>query len=116
MYTYWILMDNAWQTQWGLSMAPALEQPQLWTRPYVHSFAAYDNIQLAPGSDEALIADDIAREWGKVLPLLLRAKSESEFNTLWADFQKFRIQKGIAKIQAKQTEILKLNKSKLGMN
>jgi putative aldouronate transport system substrate-binding protein len=116
MYTYWMLRDNAWQTQWGLSMAPALEQPQLWTRPYVHSFAAYDNIQLAPGSDEALIADDIAREWGKVLPLLLRAKSESEFNTLWADFQKFRIQKGIAKIQAKQTEILKLNKSKLGMN
>lgn len=116
MYTYWMLMDTAWLGQWGLKMSPALEQPQLWTRPYVQSFAAYDNLsQLAPGSDEALISEEIARRWGKDLPLLLRAKSEAEFNKIWTDFQTFRKQKGVDKVQAKQTELLKINKSKLGM-
>jgi len=115
MYTYWMLMDNAWQTQWGLKMSPALEQPQLWTRPYVKSFAAYDNVQLPPGSDEALIAEELARRWGKDLPLLLRAKSEAEFDKIWNDLQAFRKSKGLAKVQAKQTELLKLNKTKLGM-
>ncbi len=115
MYTYWMLMDNAWQTQWGLKTSPALEQPQLWTRPYVKSFAVYDNVQLAPGSDEALISEELARRWGKDLPLLLRSKSESEFDRIWSDLQAFRIQKGFAKVQAKQTALLKLNKAKLGM-
>ena len=56
MYTYWMLMDTAWQGQFGAKYSPALEQPQLWTRPYVTSFAAYDGLtQLAPGTDEALV-------------------------------------------------------------
>jgi putative aldouronate transport system substrate-binding protein len=115
MYTYWMLMDNAWQTQWGLKMAPALEQPQLWTRPYVKSFAAYDNVLLAPGSDEALISEELARRFGKDLPLLLRAKSEAEFDKIWSDLQAFRRAKGLAQVQAKQTELLRINKAKLGM-
>ena len=54
-YTYWMLMDNAWQAQWGTEYAPSLEQPQLWTRPYVHSYAAYDGLTLPVGSDEQII-------------------------------------------------------------
>jgi putative aldouronate transport system substrate-binding protein len=115
MYTYWMLMDTAWQTQWGLKMSPALEQPQLWTRPYVQSFAVYDNIQLTPGSDEALISEEIARRWGKDLPLLLRAKSDSEFDKIWGDFQKFRAGAGLSKVQSKQSALLNTNKSRLGI-
>jgi putative aldouronate transport system substrate-binding protein len=114
-YTYWMLMDTAWQTQWGLTFAPSLAQPQLWTRPYVHSFAAYDNVIVSAGSDEELIFSEIQRRWGKDLPLLLRAKSDAEFDKIWADFQAFKTKAGYSKLQAKQTELMKVNKAKLGM-
>jgi putative aldouronate transport system substrate-binding protein len=114
-YTYWMLMDTAWQTQWGLTYAPALAQPQLWTRPYVHSFAAYDNVQVATGSDEDLIFAEIQRRWGKDLPLMLRAKSDAEFDKIWGDFQTFKTKVGYDKLQAKQTEYLNVNKKKLGI-
>lgn len=63
-YTYWMLMDTAWQEQWGVEYAPSLAQPQLWTRPFVKSFAAYDGLTLPVGSDEALIYETIQRRWG----------------------------------------------------
>ncbi len=114
-YTYWMLMDRAWQTQWGDKYAPAVEQPQLWTRPYVVSFAAYDNIQIAPGSDEDLIFSEIQRRWGKDLPQLLRAKSDAEFDKIWNEFQAFKAAIGYGKLQAVQTALLNVNKKKLGI-
>lgn len=114
-YTYWMLMDNPWADQWGAKYSPALGQPQLWTRPYVKSFAAYDNLQLTPGSDEALIAEEISRRWGRDLPRLIRAKSEAEFDQIWNELQKFKQDKGIAKVQAVQTQKMTVNKQKLGM-
>jgi putative aldouronate transport system substrate-binding protein len=114
-YTYWMLMDNAWQAQWPIEYSPALGQPQLWTRPYVVSFAAYDNTTLPAGTDEALIFDDIQRQWGKVLPQLLLADSDASFDKIWNDFQQYKLDKGFAKVQAVQTEMLKANKAKLGI-
>jgi putative aldouronate transport system substrate-binding protein len=114
-YTYWMLMDNPWADQWGAKYSPALAQPQLWTRPYVKSFAAYDNLQLTTGSDEALIAEEISRRWGRDLPRLIRAKSEAEFDQIWNELQKFKQDKGIAKVQAVQTQKMVVNKQKLGM-
>jgi len=114
-YTYWMLMDNPWADQWGAKYSPALAQPQLWTRPYVKSFAAYDNLQLTPGSDEALIAEEISRRWGRDLPRLIRAKSEAEFDQIWNELQKFKQDKGIAKVQAVQTQKMVVNKQKLGV-
>ncbi|NLJ10479.1 MAG: extracellular solute-binding protein [Treponema sp.] len=114
-YTYWMLMDNPWADQWGAKYSPALGQPQLWTRPYVKSFAAYDNLQLTPGSDEALIAEEISRRWGRDLPRLIRAKSEAEFDQIWNELQKFKQDKGIAKVQAVQTQKMVVNKQKLGV-
>lgn len=116
MYTYWMLMDTAWQGQFGAKYSPALEQPQLWTRPYVTSFAAYDGLtQLTPGTDEALISEELARRWGKDLPLLLRAKTEADFDKIWSEWQAFRKAKGADKVLAKQTEMMKVNKAKLGL-
>ncbi|MEW6566373.1 MAG: extracellular solute-binding protein [Spirochaetota bacterium] len=114
-YTYWMLMDNPWADQWGAKYSPALGQPQLWTRPYVKSFAAYDNLQLTPGSDEALITEEISRRWGRDLPRLIRAKSEAEFDQIWNELQKFKQDKGIAKVQAVQTQKMVVNKQKLGV-
>ena len=113
LYTYWMLMDTAWQAQWGVEDAPSLEQPQLWTRPYVCSYAVYDGLTLPVGSDEDLIYQEIQRKWGKVLSNLIRASSEKEFDMILADYNKFKADKGLAKVQKIQTELMNKNKAKL---
>lgn len=113
LYTYWMLMDTAWQAQWGVEYAPSLEQPQLWTRPYVCSYAVYDGLTLPVGSDEDLIYQEIQRKWGKVLSNLIRASSEKEFDMILADYNKFKADKGLAKVQKIQTELMNKNKAKL---
>ena len=113
LYTYWMLMDTAWQGQWGTEYAPALEQPQLWTRPYVMSYAVYDGLALPVGSDEDLIYQEIQRRWGKVLSELIRAKSDAEFDKILADFNTFKKDKGVDKVIEMQTELMNRNKAKL---
>jgi len=115
-YTYWMLMDNPWTMQFGQEFSPAVGQPQLWTRPYAESFTMYDGLEMPVGSDEALIADNIARRWGQDLPRLILAKTEAEFNNIWNDFQKFKTDQGFAKLQARQTELMNANKAKLAAN
>lgn len=113
LYTYWMLMDTAWQAQWGVEYAPSLEQPQLWTRPYVRSYAVYDGLTLPVGSDEDLIYQEIQRKWGKVLSSLIRAGSDEEFDAILAEYNKFKKDKGIDKVQKVQTELMNRNKAKL---
>ncbi|WP_191016167.1 extracellular solute-binding protein [Treponema zioleckii] len=113
LFTYWMLMDTAWQAQWGVEYAPSLEQPQLWTCPYVHSYAVYDGLTLPIGSDEDLIYQEIQRRWGKDLSNLIRAKSEAEFDTILSEFNKYKKTRGIDKIQLLQTELMQKNKAKL---
>ena len=112
-FTYWMLMDTAWQAQWGVEYAPSLEQPQLWTSPYVHSYAIYDGLTLPVGSDEDIIYQDIQRRWGKTLSNLIRAKSEYEFDEILNEFNAYKNERGIGKIQALQTELMNKNKAKL---
>jgi putative aldouronate transport system substrate-binding protein len=112
-YTYWMLMDNPWTQQFPQEYSPAVEQPQLWTRPYVYSYAVYDRLEMEPGSDEALISDTLARRWGQALPNLLLAKTEAEFDKIWTEYQKFKLDQGYEKLQAKQTELMNANKAKM---
>lgn len=114
-YTYWMLMDTAWQAQWGIEYAPSDGQPQLWTRPYVKSFAVYDGLTLPVGSDEDLIYQEIQRRWGKVLSDLIRAPSEQEFDKIITDYNQFKKDKGIDKVIAVQTKLMNANKAKLGV-
>ncbi len=113
LFTYWMLMDTAWQAQWGVEYAPSLGQPQLWTRPYVRSYAEYDGLTLAVGSDEDLIYQEIQRRWGKVLSSLIRAQSDAEFDQIVADFNQYKKDKGYATVQKLQTQLMNKNKAKL---
>jgi len=115
-YTYWMLMNNPWTYQFPREFSPALEQPQLWTRPYVTSYTMYDRLDMEAGSEEALIKDNIARRWGRDLPRLFLAKTNAEFDQIWVDFQKFKVDQGYSKLQAKQMELVNQNKAKLGVH
>ncbi len=109
-YTYWMLMDSAWQEQFEKNYAPALAQPQLWTRDYVKSFAEYDNIELETGSDLAYNFSDIQREWGRILPTLILADTEEDFDRIWQDYQEYKVEHNYQGIQDYQTERVLKNK------
>jgi len=113
--TYWMLADYAWADSFGVSKAPVEVQQYEWSMPYTVSYAAYDGLTLPVGSDEALIYEEIQREWGKVLVQLFQAPSEAEFDKIIKNFNAFKVEKGIDKVIAAQTELMNINKAKLGM-
>ena len=110
-YTYWMLMNTPWTYQFPMGFSPALEQPQLWTRPFVRSFAVYDRLEMEPGSAYAIIHDNIARRWGQDLPRLILAGSDGEFDQIWNSFQTFKMAQGFERLQARQTELLERNRA-----
>jgi hypothetical protein len=61
---------------------------------------------MQPGSDPALIFDEIQRRWGRDLPRLIPAKSEVEFDSIWNDLQRFKKERGYARLQEELTKLL----------
>jgi putative aldouronate transport system substrate-binding protein len=112
---YWMLQDNAMALKWAVETAEPLGQMERWTYPYVMSTSQYD-ITLAAGSEEADIKSKIDNEWGVVLPQLLLAKSESEFDKVWNAFIEKKKDWGVDTLLAKQTELMNEAKAKLGLN
>ena len=63
----------------------------------------------------SLSAEEIQRQWGKVLPQLIRAGSEAEFDKIVADFEAYKKAHGYDKVIEAQTKLMNINKKKLGM-
>lgn len=112
--TYWMLQDNAMALAWLPPTAEPLGQMERWTFPYVMTTSQYD-ITLESDSDEADIKSKIDNEWGVVLPKLLLASSDEEFDTIWNDFMQRRKDWGVDQLLAKQTELMNEAKGKLGI-
>jgi len=115
LYTYWMLMDAGWQAQWNQNLAPAIAQPELWTRPYVEQYFAYDAITLPPNSDENLTHQEILRRWGSTLQNLLLSETEKDFDIILNEFNQIKKTEKYKQLVKLQTKIMNSNKKKLGM-
>jgi putative aldouronate transport system substrate-binding protein len=111
---FWMFQDNAMALKWAVETPEPLGSLERWTYPYVMAASQYE-ITLPADSEEADIDSKIENEWGVVLPKLLLAKSEAEFDQTWADFIQKRNEWGIDKLLAKQTELMNESKAKLGI-
>lgn len=111
---YWMFQDNAMALQWAVPTAEPLGQMERWTYPYVMTTSPYD-VTLAADSEEADIKSKIENEWGVVLPELLLADTEAEFDQIWAAFVQKRIDFGLETLLAKKTELMNVAKGKLGL-
>ncbi len=105
-------MDNAMALDWAKPLAEPLGQMQQWTYPYVISASQY-NVSLPAGGREAQMKLDIDREWGQVLPKLLLAESEVEFDRILEEYRNKRISLGIDAVLAMRTELMNEAKEKL---
>lgn len=115
LYTYWMLMDSGWQAQWKQKLSPAVSQPELWTRPYVEQYFAYDAIILPPNSDESLTHQEVLRRWGTTLQNLLLSESEKDFDLILNEYNQIKHTEKYKKLVQLQTKIMNDNKRKLGL-
>ena len=111
---YWMLQDNAMALKWAIDTPDPLGQMERWTFPYVIGISQYE-ISLPADTEEADIKTKIDNEWGVVLPKLLLAKSDAEFDQIWNEFAQKRKDWGMDKLLAKQTEYMNASKKKLGI-
>jgi len=112
---YWMFQDNAMALQWTEPAGPPLQQMEEWTYKYVITTSQYD-VTLPAGSDEAEIQSKVDNEWGRILPKLLLAKSEAEFDNELNDFIKQCEEWGFDKVLAAKTVLMNEAKAKLGLN
>lgn len=111
---FWMFQDEAMALKWKEETPEPIGQMERWTYPYVISTSQYE-VSLEVDSEEADIDSRIVNEWGVVLPKLLLAESEEEFDKIWDNFMEKRKEFGIDKVLAKKTEKMKEAKEKLGI-
>lgn len=111
---YWMFQDNAMALKWAVPTAEPLGQMERWTYPYVMTTSQYD-VTLAADSEEMDIQTKINNEWGVVLPQLLLAGSEEEFDKIWNAHLQKRIDFGLEKMLETKTTMMNEAKEKLGL-
>lgn len=90
---YWMLQNNVMQMDWKSEHGEPLGQMEQWTYQYTHYLGQYEtNYEI---NSEAGNADEnIKKEWSQVLPKLLLAESEDEFDRLLKEFVEKRKEMG----------------------
>ncbi|MCP1311580.1 extracellular solute-binding protein [Paenibacillus tyrfis] len=112
-FTFWMLMDTNLIFNWVPPATEPGKQLEEWTKGKAKNFSQYDNIIPTGTSAEGIANNKIMLNWGKTLPKLLLAKSDTEFDQIFDKFQKDRTAAGIGKIQAYQQKEFEANKQKL---
>lgn len=113
-YKYWMFQNLIMQSKYPQDSPDYVSQLQQWGYPYAVYNGQYD-VLLYENSEEAKIEDHIVKLWSQVLPELLLANSEEEFDETLKDFIAAREKLGFQKIQDKKTELMKEAKVKLGI-
>ncbi len=110
--TYWMLQDLAMQLDWQLPAEPPLAQPQQWTHPYT-VYTVQQDPSFGTNADAANASMLIKEEWGRTLPKLLLAKSDEEFDALFAEYLKRRDVLGFDIVTAAAAAQMNAAKAKL---
>lgn len=111
----WMLGNSLYQQNWAPPTGAALKQMEDWTVGKCVSYSMYDNLDPAEDSDLGVINKKNYDKWGRVMPKLLMAKTDAEFDSLYKAYQKERDDLGYAKLIDYRTGKLNENKTKLGI-
>lgn len=111
---YWMLQDNAMQLQWEQKSIPAIQQLKDWALQYPTYNGAYD-MYLPIESEYAKVETQINKLWSEVLPELLLASTEEEFDAILEDFVARRQELGFEALMEEKTAYMIEAKEKLGI-
>lgn len=109
---YWMFSDLIASYAWSPPADAPLKQMEEWTYPYVVNTSPYQ-VVLPTYSQEAIVQAKVDREWGRVLPQLLLADTEKEFDKIWLSYIQKRNVWGISQVLRKKTELMRAAKEKL---
>ncbi|MCM1055773.1 MAG: hypothetical protein NC394_09675 [Bacteroides sp.] len=113
--TYWMLQDNRIQDRWMPADIPPLVQMKDWAQPYTVYTGQYD-VSFSPETDVYSAYQRIEALRGKMLPKLLLASSEEEFEELWSGYVREREEKGLKSVLEESTAQMNTLKSRLGIS
>lgn len=112
--SYWMLQDNRMQSLWKPLDEPEILQMEQWTYPYLCYTAQYD-AYFELGSEADIANKKVSAIHGQMLPKLLLAPTEAEFEKLWAEYVRSREDSGLAVMLEERTAQMNDAKQKLGM-
>ncbi|MGG4044574.1 MULTISPECIES: extracellular solute-binding protein [Paenibacillus] len=112
-YTYWMLMDTNMNLQWAPPGVDPQKQMADWTKGKSISMSEFDNLDPPSTSEEGIASSKNGRNWGKLLPKLLLAKSDAEFDEMWNNYVEDRNKNKQDKIDAYRQKAYEENVKKL---
>ncbi|NLJ90511.1 MAG: extracellular solute-binding protein [Clostridiales bacterium] len=113
--TYWMFQDLPMQMQWKQEYEGPTKQLEEWTYPYTHYLGQYE-VDFDVNSQAGNIDFNIKKLWGNVLPKLLLAPSEEEFDKIYQDFIDKRQALGFDIYIKESTKYMNEAKKKVGID
>lgn len=114
--TYWMFQDNVMQLQWRWDNDGngVMEQLEEWTMPYTHYLGQYE-ISFDANTEAGNCDKKIKELWSQMLPELLLAPSEEEFDRIFAEFIEKRKELGFDIVMEESTRQMNESKARLGL-
>ncbi|MBD5084152.1 MAG: extracellular solute-binding protein [Clostridiales bacterium] len=113
--SYWMLQDNLVQSRWKPLDEPVIRQMEEWTFPYTVYTGQYDT-NFTPGSEAAAAYERITAIHGEMLPRLLLAENEEQFEFLWDLYVYLRETNGLELVLDESTRQMESAKARLGLS
>lgn len=87
---YWMFAKTKNLIKWEPAPIAPFDQYNEWGEGKSAFYGEYDNVEPPADSDEAEIGVKIQNKWGEVLPQLLKAESDGDFDEIWANFEQYK--------------------------
>lgn len=104
-------MMNIWEPDPGMPLNIYRE----FNKGMSYHYGAYDNILPTANDPEYDALNKAQTKWGEVLPKLLMAASDAEFDQLWNEYKTYKDSIGYQKVLDYERSHLEANKTKLGI-
>ncbi len=111
---YWMMQNNVVQLKWSPPPLPPIGQLEEWTYPYTQYLGQYE-ISFDSNSQAGDADTKVKKLWSTVLPQLLLAPTEEDFDSLFTGFIEEREQLGFDSVMQVATSQMREAKKKLGI-
>lgn len=89
--TYWMLRNSVIVDQWRPASEPYIQQMSDWADAHAYiEGGIYNNLDPTGDSDAAIASTRINQKWEEVLPELITAATEEEFDRIFSEFLEAR--------------------------
>lgn len=109
--TYWMLRNSVIVDQWRPEKPEYIKQMYDWANSHAYiAGGIYNNLDPTGDSDAAIAATRVSQKWEEVLPELITAESDEEFDRIFEEFIQARDSYDYASVVAYKQQLLDARK------